>query len=175
MKPVPSIFNQSEPIESQSKPGTNMVNPELCKGLRRRISAAIYGWDCPLLSFIYPGFDCSSIGRLPLASSQLKYPQTINEALFPWHVSGTSRTRGASLQRTARNHPCGVSWAEMALEVFQSSSASPPEQGTIRVPSPVRPGGPSSGRSAPLRSGSRPAPPNEAGGKRPPEMPPIAP
>ena len=29
--------------------------------LRRRISAAIYGWDCPLLTFIYPGFDCGSV------------------------------------------------------------------------------------------------------------------
>ena len=31
--------------------------------LRRRISAAIYGWDCPLLTFIYPGFDCGSYDR----------------------------------------------------------------------------------------------------------------
>ena len=36
-------------------------NPVLkCKELRRRISAAISGWDCPLLTFIYPGFDCGS-------------------------------------------------------------------------------------------------------------------
>ena len=28
--------------------------------LRRRIAAAIYGWDCPFLTFIYPGFDCGS-------------------------------------------------------------------------------------------------------------------
>ena len=27
-----------------------MVDPEPCKELRRRISAAIYGWDCPLLT-----------------------------------------------------------------------------------------------------------------------------
>ena len=25
--------------------------------LRRRKSADIYGWDCPLLTFIYPGFE----------------------------------------------------------------------------------------------------------------------
>ena len=30
------------------------------KELRRRISAAIYGWDSPLLTFIYSGFDCDS-------------------------------------------------------------------------------------------------------------------
>ena len=34
-----------------------MVDPEPCKELRSRISAAIFGWDCPLLTFIYPGFD----------------------------------------------------------------------------------------------------------------------
>ena len=28
--------------------------------LRRRISATISGWDCPLPTFIYPGFDCGS-------------------------------------------------------------------------------------------------------------------
>ena len=28
--------------------------------LRMRISATISGWDCPLLTFIYPGFDCGS-------------------------------------------------------------------------------------------------------------------
>ena len=37
-----------------------MVYPEPCKELRRRISATISGWDCPLLTFIYPGFDCGS-------------------------------------------------------------------------------------------------------------------
>ena len=33
---------------------------------RQRIkkgAAPIYGWDCPLLTFIYPGFDCSSTDR----------------------------------------------------------------------------------------------------------------
>ena len=29
---------------------------------RRRISAAISVWDCVLLTFIYPGFDCDSSG-----------------------------------------------------------------------------------------------------------------
>ena len=28
--------------------------------LRRRISAAIFGWEHPLLTFIYPGFHCAS-------------------------------------------------------------------------------------------------------------------
>ena len=34
--------------------------PEPGKGLRRR-SAAIYGWDRPLLTLVYPGFDCGSV------------------------------------------------------------------------------------------------------------------
>ena len=52
-----------DPVESQSKPiGTKMVIPEPCTGIRRRISAALfYGWDRPLLTFIYPGFDCGSV------------------------------------------------------------------------------------------------------------------
>ena len=33
-----------------------------CKEIRRRTSATIYGWECPLLTFIYPGFDCGSPG-----------------------------------------------------------------------------------------------------------------
>ena len=54
-----------------SKPGTKMMNPEPCGELKRRISATIYGWDCPLLTFIYPGFDSDSSrsnvwGRRPL-------------------------------------------------------------------------------------------------------------
>ena len=47
--------------EIQSKPGTKMVYPEPCKELRRRNSAAVSGWDCPLPTFIYPGFDCGSV------------------------------------------------------------------------------------------------------------------
>ena len=32
------------------------------KGIRRWISAAIYVWDPPLQTFIYPGFECGSPG-----------------------------------------------------------------------------------------------------------------
>ena len=39
-------------VESQLKPGTKIIDPEPCKELRRRRSAAIYGWDRPLLTFI---------------------------------------------------------------------------------------------------------------------------
>ena len=56
------ISEASVSIESQSKPGSKMVDPDLCKEFRRRISAAIYGWDCPLVTFIYPGFDRGSSG-----------------------------------------------------------------------------------------------------------------
>ena len=37
-----------------------VVIPEPCKESRRRISAALHGWDCALLTFIYSGFDCGS-------------------------------------------------------------------------------------------------------------------
>ena len=48
----------------ESTPGSKMVDPEPCKELRRRISAAIRGWEYPLLTFIYPGFDCRSCERI---------------------------------------------------------------------------------------------------------------
>ena len=38
------------------------IGGQQCTGLRRRISAAIFGWDRPSLTFIYPGFDCDSNG-----------------------------------------------------------------------------------------------------------------
>ena len=57
------FWSQGKPIESQSKPGSKMVYPEQCKELRRR--PQLSGWDCPLLTFVYPGFDCGSIGKLP--------------------------------------------------------------------------------------------------------------
>ena len=28
----------------------------------KKAAAAIYGWDCPLLTFTYPGFDFDSLG-----------------------------------------------------------------------------------------------------------------
>ena len=49
-----------------SKPGIKMVDPELCKEIQSRISAAVFGWDCPLLTFIYPGFDWFSFHLLVL-------------------------------------------------------------------------------------------------------------
>ena len=67
---VSSIHKKTsvQPREPQSKPGTKMVYPEPCTGLRRRISAAIYGWDRPILTFIYPGGSCGLsdvIGAIP--------------------------------------------------------------------------------------------------------------
>ena len=40
-------------MSHNQNPVQEIVYPELCKELRRRRSAAIYGWDRPLLSFIY--------------------------------------------------------------------------------------------------------------------------
>ena len=62
-KPLIPLGALSFSFESQSKPiGTKMVNPEPCKELERRMSATISGWDCPLLTVIYPGVDCGSYG-----------------------------------------------------------------------------------------------------------------
>ena len=53
-----AVFLDHPSLESQSKPGIQMVYPEPCKELGRRISAAIY---VSLPTFIYPGYDCGSL------------------------------------------------------------------------------------------------------------------
>ena len=30
--------------------------------VRNKAAAAVSGWDCPLLTFVYPGFDCGPLG-----------------------------------------------------------------------------------------------------------------
>ena len=46
-----------------------MVYPEPCKRIKKA-AAAISGWDCPLLTFIYPGFDCGSFWIEQLAKRE---------------------------------------------------------------------------------------------------------
>ena len=55
-----SLLGFKRNLESSSKPGINMFYPEPCKAGMKKAAAAIYGWDCPLLLFIYSGFDCGS-------------------------------------------------------------------------------------------------------------------
>ena len=43
--------------------GETQVSHNQNHASRRRISAAISGWDRPLLTFTYPGFDCGSSGE----------------------------------------------------------------------------------------------------------------
>ena len=51
----------SPPESLAQNPALHGRNPRtMLQELRRRNSAAIYGWDCPVLIFIYPGFDCGS-------------------------------------------------------------------------------------------------------------------
>ena len=46
-------------FESQSKPGTKMVNPEPC--FKNQEGGRNYFWlGLPFLTFIHPGFDCGS-------------------------------------------------------------------------------------------------------------------
>ena len=46
-----------EHLRHNQTPPLILVDPEPCKEIPRRISATIYGWDCPLLTFIYQGFE----------------------------------------------------------------------------------------------------------------------
>ena len=60
---VPFKDAEKKHVSHNQKAGNKMVViPEPCKELRRRISARIYGWEYPLLTFIYPGFDCGPCG-----------------------------------------------------------------------------------------------------------------
>ena len=60
--------------ESQSKPGINMVDPEPCKELRRRPQLFPAGIVPELLTFIYPGFDCSSGGEGVVVHFAISHP-----------------------------------------------------------------------------------------------------
>ena len=99
-----------------------MVDPEPCKELRRRIFAAIYGWDCPLLTFIYLGFDCGSIGN---ARHGIHHELIPHKPEIPLRASGS----------TAGHHL--IPAASMALGAHKSFrllwllfAFSPPEQKT---------------------------------------------
>ena len=54
---------QTTTLESQSKPGTKMVNPEPCKELERRPQLFLAGTAPYYITFIYPGFDCGSLDQ----------------------------------------------------------------------------------------------------------------
>ena len=45
---------------NQNRSVFKMVDTEPCKEIQGRTPATIYGWDCLLLTFIYPGIDCGS-------------------------------------------------------------------------------------------------------------------
>ena len=74
--------------EPQSKPGINMVYPIPCKEITKT-GATICGWDCPLLTFIYPSFDCGSneheaapTTTAPISMS--KIPGTVQKTVVGW-------------------------------------------------------------------------------------------
>ena len=53
-------------LESQSTPGIKMVDPQ---------NHVKNGWDYPLLTFIYPGFDCGSLGpKSEIVATEKKTP-----------------------------------------------------------------------------------------------------
>ena len=50
--------------QSKSRYQNGRYPRTMLQELRRRNSATSSGWDCPLLTFIYPGFDCGSNGSV---------------------------------------------------------------------------------------------------------------
>ena len=69
------------PFESQSKPGIRMAYPEPLKELRRRISAAICGWDHPLLTFTYRVLIVAHFGTSPCTSTHVRHGGTSREKM----------------------------------------------------------------------------------------------
>ena len=72
-----------------------VVIPEPCKEFRRRISAAISGWNRPVLTFIYPGFG-SNVHELSPIWLWLK--KTELQDGLPWEVETWSKTCGLPLR-----------------------------------------------------------------------------
>ena len=75
-----------------------MVYQEPCKEVRRRISAAIHGWDRPLQTFIYPGFDCGSLGGSQRPNKS-KFSCLLKFARWP---AGSAATSSLERYKTVR-------------------------------------------------------------------------
>ena len=100
----------SKGCQSQSKPGTvpKMVNPGPCKELRRRKSATISGWDCPLLTFIYPGFEHVAHVGTPRINHPLWLPLRKSSGSFPHSLLTTSKERFIGHKKAlGRRKGCG--------------------------------------------------------------------
>ena len=96
---LPSL---SESWTSESLAQNRSVLGTMLQELRRRIPAAIYGWDCPLLTFIYPDFDDSSERCIHTAA-----PAAIGAG-----KGAGAAGRGAELLLTG-----GLTWLALALAV----------------------------------------------------------
>ena len=103
---LPSVSGSELPhvhLSHKSKPGIKMVYPEPRKELR----ATIYGWDCPFLTFINPGFDCGSPAMvfLLILFTEARYSlvrchgthQIGGSRLTPQWLSRTPETSGSML------------------------------------------------------------------------------
>ena len=81
-----------------------MVYPEPCEESKK--AAAIYGWDCPLLTFIYPGFDDGSHGRGLILAPGSPCFWSLGTPCVPFlEKSGGSLSGGTSLFRGLRRVP----------------------------------------------------------------------
>ena len=93
-----TVFCSPDSHKSQSKPGTKMAHPEPCKK-NLKAATAISGWDPPLLTLIYPGFDCDSHGTSRYLDCRFKAPHHpflrnhvggVNLFLAPCHSAQTT-------------------------------------------------------------------------------------
>ena len=82
-------FFEPLPFESQSKPGIKMVKADSRN--------YYFGWDCPLLTFIYPGFE--QVAQLAVGQKWVN-PGKWNQGLNRWSPRGLILTHPFEVQRS---------------------------------------------------------------------------
>ena len=83
-------------------PQPNGLARTMLQELRTHMSAAMYGWDWPVLSFIYPGFDCGSSGFV----------------LFFWERGGRGGGEGGRVREPKQGLLLGLKRATSGESVF---------------------------------------------------------
>ena len=82
--PIGSLRKRGPQLSNNQKPGTKKVYPEMCKELINTAAAPVYCWDDPLQTFIYPGFDCGSVGEPKLARKAFRRSSVLSQTHLPF-------------------------------------------------------------------------------------------
>ena len=133
----------SLPLENPvSKHGIKMVQAQNHASRIKKAAATIYGWDCPLLPFIYPGFACGSClvacllcfawkNVTKAGSTGLKPTSREHRCIFVVYLERRHRASLQLLFTWKKRHPQAHLWVKKA---FRNSGKS----GSPQVSSPVK-------------------------------------